>query len=78
MFKATITIAVSAVKSAVRDAEDFGGSLHFQLFALDSVHHTARERFLPELLSTSRRQVIVHLYYVSELFGNRQICSVRV
>lgn len=28
VFKATITVAVSAVKSAVRDAEDLGGSLH--------------------------------------------------
>jgi len=78
VFKATITVAISAVEGAIGDAEYLGGSLHLQFFALDGVHNASCERFLPEFLSASRRQVIVHLHHVPELLGDRRIRGVGI
>ena len=78
MFKATITVAISAIECSVRHAKYLSGGLHFQFFALNGVHNASRERLLPELLAASRRQVIVHLHDVSELFRDRWIRGVGI
>lgn len=78
MFKATITVAISAIEGSVGHAKYLGGSLHFQFFALNGIHNASRERLLPELLAASRRQVIVHLHDVSELLGDRWVRGVGI
>lgn len=64
MLQAAVGISVSAVERSVRYTQKFSCAFHFQVFVFDGVHDAFREGFLPELLSSSGVEIIVHFYNV--------------
>lgn len=60
MLQAAVGLAITSIKCAVWNAQQFRRLLHLQVLVLNRIQHALRKRLFPELRSSSFGQIIIH------------------